>query len=130
MTSQPVEVILVRQLASYLAIPVWIMGESGNLVFYNEAAGRLVGRAFEHQGPISAGELGELFVTTNEDGSPLPTEELPVWIALTEQRTVHRRLRFEPLAGHPHLVDTTAFPLTGQGDRHLGAVALFWEAHD
>jgi hypothetical protein len=27
-------------------------------------------------------------------------------------------------------IEVTAFPVEGQGGRHLGAVAIFWEAHD
>ena len=129
MSSQPIEVILLRQLASYLAIPVWIMDGEGRLHYYNQAAEPLIGRAFEDQDPIEASELEELFVTTTEDGDPLPNEQLPIVIALTERRPSHGRLRYQSLDGLSHLIDLTAFPITGQGDRHLGAVALFWEVH-
>lgn len=127
MTVQPVELILFRQLATYLAVPVWIMDEEGTLNFYNEAAEPLIGRPFEEQEPISAAELAELFVTTTEDGDPIPSDELPIVIALNERRPSHRRLRFESFDGQSHLIDLTAFPMSAQGNRHLGAVALFWE---
>jgi len=128
--SQPVEVILLRQLATYLAVPVWVMGADGDLLFYNEAAEPLIGRAFEDQrGPISADELAELFATTSEDGEPIPSEELPIVVALKQRLPSHRRLRFQSFDGASHLIEVSAFPITGQGDRHLGAMALFWEVH-
>jgi PAS domain-containing protein len=126
-TSQAVEVILLKQLAGYLAMPVWLMDESGNLLFYNEAAEPLVGRAFADSGPITADELADLFVTTREDGEPIPNDELSTVIALTERKPSQSRLRFRAFDGASHLIDLTALPITGQGDRHLGVVVFFWE---
>jgi PAS domain-containing protein len=126
-TSQAVEVILLKQLAGYLAMPVWLMDENGNLLFYNEAAEPLVGRAFADSGPITANELADLFVTTSEDGEPIPNDQLSTVIALTERQPSHSRLRFQAFDGASHLIDLTALPITGQGDRHLGVVVFFWE---
>jgi len=126
-TSQAVEVILLKQLAGYLAMPVWLMDEEGNLLFYNEAAEPLIGRPFADQSAITAAELAALFVTTKENGDPIPNEELPVVIALTQRRPSHGRLRFASMDGASHLIDHTALPITGQGGRHLGAVVVFWE---
>ncbi len=130
MTSQPVEVILLKQLATYLAVPVWVMDADGNLLFYNEAAEPLIGRAWEDQrGPIVASDLAELFATTSEDGEPIASEDLPVSIALSRRQPAHGRLRFEAFDGLSHLIDLTAIPISGQGERHLGAVVVFWEVH-
>ena len=38
MPQQEIEMILVRQLASYLAMPIFIVDPQGTLVFYNEPA--------------------------------------------------------------------------------------------
>src|SRR5439155_26021404 len=66
--------------------------------------------------------------TTSEDGSRLDAESLPINIALLERRPAHRRLRIRGLDGEWRVVDASAFPIEGQGGRHLGAVAIFWEA--
>jgi hypothetical protein len=42
-----VELILMRQLASYLAMPILLFDPAGNLLFYNEPAEALVGRRFD-----------------------------------------------------------------------------------
>ena len=124
---EPIEVILLRQWSSYLGLPVFIMGESGALIFYNEAAESLLGRRFEESGPIDLDELSVLFVTTAEDGSPISSAELPIGVALLSRIPAHRRLRIQALDGVSRLIDVTAFPITGHGGRHLGAVAMFWE---
>ena len=41
---QPIEMILLRQLAEHLAIPMWVIDGAGDLVFFNEAAEPTLGR--------------------------------------------------------------------------------------
>jgi len=38
MSHKPVELILMRQLASYLAMPIFVVDPVGNVLFYNEPA--------------------------------------------------------------------------------------------
>ena len=47
MAQQPIELILFRQLATTLAVPVFLVDERGDLVFLNEAAERLLGVRFD-----------------------------------------------------------------------------------
>ena len=128
MGQQPIELILLRQWATYIAIPVWIMDAEGNLVFYNEPAEIVLDRRFDEAGQIHAADLADLFVTTDLDGSPLDNKELPAVIALTEHHPAHRQLRIQTLGNQAGRdIEVTAIPIEGQGGRHLGAVALFWE---
>ncbi len=128
MPQQPIELILTRQWASYLAVPVWVMGEGGDLIYYNEPAEAVLGRRFDEAGEMPGEELASIFRTTNEDGSPLPSELIPINVALLERRPAYLRVRFLGLDGVWRVVEATAFPIEGQGGRHLGAVAIFWEA--
>jgi PAS domain-containing protein len=128
MTQQPVEMILIRQWASYLAMPIFLVDTDGNLVFYNEPAEALLGRRYDEAGEMTLAELDRIFQTTAEDGSPLAAEQIPLGIALIQQRPAHGRLRFKGLDAVWRLIETTAFPVEGQGGRQLGAVAIFWEA--
>jgi PAS domain-containing protein len=125
--TQPIELILLRQCSSYLALPIWLMDHEGRLIFYNEGAEKLLGRRFEETGAIELQELGSLFVTTAEDGSPLASDELPIGVALLHRIPAHRRVRITGFDAVSRLLDVTAFPVIGQGDRWLGAVAMFWE---
>ena len=46
MAQQSVEMILVRQLASYLFVPLMVVDTTGTVVFYNEPAERILGVRF------------------------------------------------------------------------------------
>ena len=56
MPQQELEMILARQLASYLAIPIGIMDLQGTLLFYNEPVERILGVRFEETGKMSVAE--------------------------------------------------------------------------
>lgn len=129
MAQHPIELILLKQWATHIATPVWIMDVEGNLVFYNEPAESLLGRRFDEAGELHAGELADLFVTTGLDGAAVANEELPVVVALTERHPAHGELRIQALdSGESRQIEVTAIPIEGQGGRHLGAFAVFWES--
>ena len=123
---QPIEMILLHQWASYMAIPVGVLDVEGNLVYYNEPAEAIVGERFDDVGEINASQFAELGEITDIDDIPIGEKELPVVIALTEQRLAHRHLKFRGLDGQFHSMEVLAFPVIGQGGRLLGAVTI-WE---
>jgi PAS domain S-box-containing protein len=124
---QPVEMILLRQLASYLTIPMWMMDEEGNLIYYNESAEGLLGVEFDDAGPIRAEQLTGMWHVTQLDGAPLPDPDFPVVTALMKRVPVHRAVRFQGMDGVWRAVEVTAIPIEGQGNRFLGVLATFWE---
>jgi PAS domain-containing protein len=127
MSQKDIEVILTRQLASYLVMPIFIVDLQGTLIFYNESAELILGLRFEETGEMSASEWGTLFSPTDDQGIPLALDALPLMITLAERRPVHGRIH---VRGHDNVlrhIEITAFPLIGQADRILGAVAIFWE---
>jgi PAS domain-containing protein len=123
-----VEVILMRQAASYLAMPVFVVDPKGDLVYFNEPAEALLGLRYEEVGEMPAQEWSTVFVPTDEHGDPKPPESLPLMIALRELRPAHDRFYIRGLDGRKRELFVTAFPLIGQHARDLGAVAIFWEA--
>ncbi len=127
MFPKEVEVILARHLASYLAMPIFIVAPSGDLLYYNEPAEAILGRRFEETGEMPAREWSTVFKPTDEDGNPLPPDLLPLMIALTQQQPAYRAFWIVGLDGVSHHIGVTAFPLIGQAGRFLGAVAIFWE---
>ena len=127
MAQQPIELILLRQWASYLDIPVWLMDVHGDLLYYNEPAEDLVGLRFDEAGQINANELTNMFTTTHLDGSPMPTEELPIVIAMQTRHPVHGDLRINAVnTGVSRHIRVSAFPIEALG-RSSGVVAMFWE---
>ena len=128
MPQQEIEMILVRQLASYLAMPIFVVDPEGTLVFYNEPAESLLGRRFEETGEMPMSEWSTIFEPTDETGVPIAPNEVPLAIALTERRPAHRGLWIRGLDNVQRHLEVTGFPLIGQANRYLGAIAIFWEA--
>lgn len=127
---QPLEMILVRQLASYLAVPIWVTDQVGNLIYYNEPAELLLGMSFEDAGPIDAERIPDMFRATALDGTPLAAGDLPLSMALSTKAPAHGSLRFSGLDGATRAIEVTAIPITGQGERFLGVMVTFWEIGD
>ncbi len=127
---QPIEMILLRQLASYLTIPIWMMDGDGNLLYYNEPAEKLLGVQFDDAGPIHADQLATMFMTSDLDGNPIDDVDLPVVTALVKHQPAHSKIRFCGLDQVWRDVDISAMPVEGQGGRFLGVFATFWESVD
>ena len=127
MPQKAVEIILMRQLASYLAMPIMLFDPMGNLLFYNEPAEAILGRRFDETGEIPLEEWYALVELTTENGSPLPLEARPLVIALKQHRPAHGTVWLRQAEGNLLSLEGTAFPLEGQGGRQLGAVVIFWE---
>jgi len=73
--------------------------------------------------------LADLFVTSDLKEAPVESKELPVVVALTERHPAHGELRIQTLdTGEWRQIEVTAIPIEGQGARHLGAFAVFWES--
>ena len=130
MPQQAIELILMRQLAAYLSMPVFLVGADEQLLYYNEAAEALLGRPYGEVGQMSVKDIASIFHVVDEDGAPLAWERLPIAIAVRERRPAHGRIHYHALDGARHSIEVTAFPLEGQAGRHLGAVAIFWEVGD
>lgn len=127
MAQQAIEVILTRHLAAHLSMPAFLIDAEGNVLHFNEAAERVMGDRLDKARGITARELTSLFEARDEHGRPVPTERLPIMIALEERHPAHARLRVRDGRGRDVEVAVTAMPLVGQGNRFLGAIAFFWQ---
>lgn len=127
MSQQDIEVILMRQLASCLALPILVVDPKGDLVFFNEPAEAILGRRFEETGTLRRGEWSATFKPTDSKGVPLTRQDQPLFIATEERRPVHGRGSIQGLDGVRREIEGAAFPLLAKGGRFLGAVSIFWE---
>ncbi len=124
--SKHLVLILAREFASNLATPTLIADERGWLVFYNEAAEAIFGRAFSEVGEMPLEELTARFEPRTLDSEPLPLERRPSGIALYERRAAHERFRITSVDGVEREVAVTAFPLFAHTDELVGTVTIFW----
>ncbi len=127
MAQQEIEVILARNLAEHLAMPIFIVDPRGDLIFYNEPAENILGYHFDETGPMPASQWATIFLPSDEDGKPLPPEDLPLIIATSKKHPAHRRFWIKGLDGALRQIEVTAFPLISQAFHFLGAMAIFWE---
>ena len=124
-SQKPLELILARNLMSALSTPAFLVDEGGLLVFYNEAAGMLLGKRFEEVGAVGPQEWGAMFGPFDERGEPIPYDELPLVVAVRNGRPAHADFEIRSTDGTRHTVEASAFPiLTAHGTR--GAIAVFW----
>jgi PAS domain-containing protein len=128
MAQQSVEMILVRQLASYLFVPVMVLDTTETVVFYNEPAERILGVRFEETGRIGPEEADRLIELSDDPAAGPDDAGRPLLTALQQRRPAHARRWVLRRSDRVRLqVELTAFPIIDQEDRLLGAVAMFWE---
>jgi len=126
MTAYDIEIILSRQLAECLSVPIFITDINGTLLFYNEPAEEILGKRYEDRGEMKVEEWSTMFKPFDDEGKPLKPEDLPLVQTLTNVIPAHGDFWIESLKGEKHNISVTSYPLLGRGDRFLGAVAIFW----
>ncbi len=122
---KPLELILARNLLSSISTPAFLVGREGTLLFYNEAAGVLIGRRFEETGTMTAEEWTTAFGPFGAGGEPIPYEENKLTKSLREGRPAHGNFRI-CVAGNVHQeIAASAIPIVGP-DGSSGAIVIFW----
>jgi len=125
-TVPSIEIVLLKQVAGYLATPVFLVDEDGALEYYNEPAEELLGQRYEETGQIPLEVWGKLWTPTHPDGRPLDPEELPMAVAVRDRRPVQGTISIRGLDGTDRQLTVTALPLEAEDGAHLGAFAIFW----
>ena len=126
MAQREVELILARQLASGLAVPVLLVDAEGDTLFFNEPAELIFGRRFDEIDELSFERRTAILAPRDADNQPLPREMLPGMIAMRERRPVHAELYMHGLDGTLRRVEATAIPLESAGGHVLGAFVIMW----
>src|SRR6476619_4978274 len=104
-----------------------VLDETGNLVFYNEAAERIMGASFESVGEQSPDAYDAKWATTDPDGKEISLRHGPMAHVVSDHTPAHRVIRVRGLDGSWHLIETTVYPLFASATSFVGAVAVFWE---
>lgn len=129
MTPHPVELILIRHLASRLAVPVFVVDARGDLVFFNEPAELVLGRRYDEIRIMPFDEWTIAFAPSAA-GRAVAVDELPLVIALRQRVPAHHEFEIVADDGIRRSLEVTAFPIIAPGGQLMGAVAMFWEAVD
>jgi PAS domain-containing protein len=126
----PIQIILIRQLAGYLRVPLFLADPKGDLLFYNEPAEAIVGLRFEETGAIPAKTWTSMFKPIDEQGQPIPPEDLPLMIALATRRPAYKRFYIRGMNGVRRHIEASTLPIVGLQGEFLGATSWFWEVEE
>jgi len=119
--------ILARSFASRLATAVALVDAQGTVVYFNEAAERLLGQRFVEGHGMTPEETAKLFEPTDLQGNRIPILETPIGIAFARGEPAHQELTLRGADGVVRAVEATAFPLLAHAGEPVGAISIFWE---
>jgi PAS domain-containing protein len=122
---KPLELILARNFLTSLSTPAFLVDERGALVFWNEAAGALLGMSFEEFGRMPPDEWSKTVGPFDDDGAPVEIEELPTTKALRQGRPAHGTFCVHSVKGEEHEIEASALPIVAEGGQE-GAMIFFW----
>ena len=127
MEHNPIELILLRQFARRLPLPVTLVDADGAVVYINPATERLLGLTQAAVAEFPYARVHELIEYRHADGSPMKQEDRPLAVALHDRRPLQTTIVLQGADGVAHRVEVTAFPLDSQGGLPVGAMSIFWE---
>ena len=123
---RPLELILARNLLTSISTPAFLVDQHAALVFYNEAAGALLGRPFEDVGRMSPEEWTSTYGPFGDDGKPVGLDDLPTTQAVRNGRPAHAVFRIRSASGVEHEIESSAFPIVASEEGSSGAMIFFW----
>ena len=123
---KPLELILARNLLSSLSTPGFLIDAPGEIIFFNDAAGVLLGQRFEETGPMGPEQWTRTFGPFGDDGESVPFDKLELTQALRGDNPAHARFCIRSANGQMHRIEASGFPIVGAGG-FFGALVFFWE---
>jgi PAS domain-containing protein len=123
---KPLELILARNFLTSLSTPAFLVDKPGNLIFYNEAAGALLGISFEESGRMEPEEWAHKLSPFGEGGQPMPIEERKMTKALRKGRPAHGHFKITSIRGEEYEIEASALPIVAEGGLE-GAMIFFWQ---
>jgi PAS domain-containing protein len=119
--------ILARNFASRLATAVFLVDATGTVIYYNEAAERVLGQRFVEGHGMTPDEYADVFRPSDDAGNRIPIQETPLGIAFSKGVPGHGVLTLHGADGVARPIEATAFPLLAHTNEQVGAIVFFWE---
>lgn len=127
MAGHAIEIILSRQLADCLSVPVFIVDPEGTLLFYNAPAEGILGQKFQDTGAMPVGDWGTTFFPHDGEGNHIPPSELPLVQTINNKEPAHKTFWINSLSGKSTKISVTSIPIIGRSNEFSGAMAIFWD---
>ncbi len=122
--------ILARNLLTSVLTPGFLVGADASLLFFNEAAAALLGRAFEDVGRMTAEEWSTAFGPLDPEDRPTGVDRLSTTEAIEARRPAHGQFRVRRPNGEATPIEASTFPIVGAGGEASGAMILFWSIEE
>jgi PAS domain-containing protein len=119
--------ILARSFAAQLATAVFLVDAQGMVIYFNEAAERLLGQRFIEGAGMAPEEWSTRYRPRDSEGRPIPLESLPLGVTMLTRKSAHGILTIAGGDGVDRRIEVAAFPLFARTEDFVGAIALFWE---
>jgi PAS domain-containing protein len=126
---RPIELILARNLLSSISTAAFLVDREGEIVFFNEGAGELLGRRFEETGALPVDQWTKMFGPFDADGNPLPFDQIDLTQALRGNKPAHSTFHIKSASGAHHEIAASGLPIVG-GDGFHGAIVVFWSTDE
>ena len=122
--------ILARAFAAQLATAVFLVDAEGTVIYYNEAAEKLLARKFIEGAGMSADEWSTVFRPRDAEGRTVPLESLALGTTMLKREPTHDVVTILGADGVDRRIEVAAFPLFAHTEDFVGAIALFWQLPD
>ena len=119
--------ILARSFAAQLATAVFLVDAEGMVIYFNEAAERLLGQRFIEGAGMPPEEWSTRYRPRDSEGHAIPLESLPLGVTMLTREPAHGILTIAGGDGVDRRIEVAAFPLFARTEDFVGAMALFWE---
>ena len=119
--------ILARAFAAQLATAVFLVDAEGTVIYYNEAAEKLLARKFIEGAGMSADEWSTVFRPRDSEGRTVPLESLALGTTMLKREPTHDVVTILGADGVDRRIEVAAFPLFAHTEDFVGAIALFWQ---
>ena len=125
MPQKSIEIILFRQLASYLSIPICLLNLEGNIVYCNSSAENLLGFKFSEIGEISGNHWEALFPLKDKHGEIVSIDKSPLHISIAQNRITHGLFHITNLNHQVKHFNLTIIPMIDDKSIVLGSMLFF-----
>jgi len=126
---KPLELILARNLLTSISTPAFLVDGKGEIAFYNDSAGALLGHHYEDTGPLPVDVWTSTFGPFDDNGKPIPFDRLELTKALRGDRPAHSRFCIASVTGVRRRIEASGIPIVGAGG-YRGALVVFWPEED
>ena len=119
--------ILAKSFAAQLATAVFLVDAEGTVIYFNEAAERLLGQRFIEGAGMAAEEWATRYRPRDSEGNTVPLESLPLGVTMLKREPAHGIVTILGADGVDRRIEVAALPLFARMEDFVGGIALFWE---